>query len=206
MRQDSQKSTPPAAASREPKRERGRQRVAGLLDAAMQVFAERGYAAATMTEIAARAGASIGSLYQFFPNKDQLATALLARYGEQVDAALAELHARAAALGSAAIAEALIGLQLARVDERAVALALTDVGQEGAGQREALRDTMRARIAEILCLADPRLDRTEAAARAVVILHLMKAVPAVAAEQGERSAAMQALLAAVQGLVGARIA
>ena len=33
-----------------------------------------------MTAIAARAGASIGSLYQFFPTKDQIAGALLKSY------------------------------------------------------------------------------------------------------------------------------
>ena len=51
-----------------PKRQRGKQRVAELLAAGAAVFAEKGYAAATMTEIAARAKAPIGSLYQFFPS------------------------------------------------------------------------------------------------------------------------------------------
>jgi AcrR family transcriptional regulator len=39
--------------------------VAALLDAAGSGFADRGFDGATMTEIAARAGASIGLLYQF---------------------------------------------------------------------------------------------------------------------------------------------
>jgi len=50
--------------ARAPKRARGKQRVAELLEAAAAVFAEKGYEAATMTEIAARARAPIGSLYQ----------------------------------------------------------------------------------------------------------------------------------------------
>ncbi len=61
---------------------KGRLRVAALLDAAQQVFAQDGFDAATMTEIAARAGASIGSLYQYFPTKEHVADAVLARHAE----------------------------------------------------------------------------------------------------------------------------
>ena len=51
------------ASVRSPRRERDRLRVAALLDAAGSGFADRGFDGATMTEIAARAGASIGLLY-----------------------------------------------------------------------------------------------------------------------------------------------
>ena len=53
-----------------PMQERGEKRVAGLLEAAAAIFAEVGFEAATMSDIAERAGGSIGSLYQFFPSKD----------------------------------------------------------------------------------------------------------------------------------------
>lgn len=43
-----------------------------LLDAAARVFAIYGYAAGTTNRIAAEAGHSIGSLYQYFPNKDAI--------------------------------------------------------------------------------------------------------------------------------------
>src|SRR5690348_3748596 len=59
---------------------RGRQRAEALLAAAEQVFLEVGYDAATTTAIAARAGVSPGSLYQFFPHKEAIARALAARY------------------------------------------------------------------------------------------------------------------------------
>ena len=52
----------------EPQRSTGKRRVAELLRAGADVIAERGFEAATMAEIAARAGAQIGSLYRFFPN------------------------------------------------------------------------------------------------------------------------------------------
>nr|WP_255671608.1 TetR/AcrR family transcriptional regulator [Glycomyces amatae] len=73
--------------------------MAELLDAAAAVFAEQGYAKASTNAIAAAAGASPGTLYQFFRNKEQIAEALTARYlerlraahGEAFDLAVAEL-------------------------------------------------------------------------------------------------------------------
>jgi AcrR family transcriptional regulator len=52
-----------------PTQDRSKQRVERILEAAGEVFAEVGYEAATTEAIAERAGVSIGSLYQFFPNK-----------------------------------------------------------------------------------------------------------------------------------------
>ncbi len=68
---------------RTPTQDRSRQRVARILDVAAHVFAEVGYEAATTEAIAERAGVSIGSLYQFFPNKKALFEAIGARYLEQ---------------------------------------------------------------------------------------------------------------------------
>src|ERR1700679_2919897 len=81
----------------EPQRSTGKRRVAELLRAGADVIAERGFEAATMAEIAARAGAQIGSLYRFFPNKDALADALIRRYRDLVDAAFAKTDSRAGA-------------------------------------------------------------------------------------------------------------
>jgi AcrR family transcriptional regulator len=67
-----------------PKQSRSQQRVDHLLTVAAQVFAESGYAAATTNGIAARAGVSIGSLYQFFPNKEALLDALVERYLDEL--------------------------------------------------------------------------------------------------------------------------
>jgi AcrR family transcriptional regulator len=83
-----------------PKRKRGIERVEALLDAAAATFLEKGFDAATTSEIAERAGASIGSLYQFFPTKESVADVLRARYGdalcEKWDALAASSEARTA--------------------------------------------------------------------------------------------------------------
>ena len=69
---------------RQPQQERGEKRVEELLDAAEAVIAEVGVAAATTNAIAERAGASVGSLYHFYPNKEALIRGLAARYTEEL--------------------------------------------------------------------------------------------------------------------------
>lgn len=50
-----------------------------LIEAAAQIVAERGLAGFNTNAVAERAGVSIGSLYQYFPNKDSLMAALIER-------------------------------------------------------------------------------------------------------------------------------
>ena len=69
---------------RYPRQARSQQRVEHLLDVAAQVFEEVGYATATTNAIAARAGVPIGSLYQFFPNKEAVLDALVNRYLDEL--------------------------------------------------------------------------------------------------------------------------
>ncbi len=80
------------------------------MDAAAEVIHERGFEAATMAEIAARADAKIGSLYRFFPNKEAVAEALMARYAEVLQAEYAAIHARAADARAEELADVLIDL------------------------------------------------------------------------------------------------
>jgi len=79
---------------RVPTQERSRKRVEAILDAAAIVFAKERFDAATMEAIAEQASTSIGSLYQFFPNKlavfEALAGRSLDRARGQVDALLDE--------------------------------------------------------------------------------------------------------------------
>ena len=71
-----------------PKQARSEATVEAILEAAGQVFERHGYAAATTNRIAARAGVSIGSLYQYFPNKDAILVALVHRHLAESAAAL----------------------------------------------------------------------------------------------------------------------
>jgi AcrR family transcriptional regulator len=57
--------------------------VAAILSAAAQLLERRGYAAATTDAIARRAGVSVGSVYQYFPNKDAILVALVDRHMDE---------------------------------------------------------------------------------------------------------------------------
>lgn len=58
---------------------RGEETAARILDAAEELFAERGYRGASLRDVALRVGLRIPSLYNHFPSKDALYAAVLAR-------------------------------------------------------------------------------------------------------------------------------
>ncbi|WP_165394489.1 TetR/AcrR family transcriptional regulator [Pseudoxanthomonas winnipegensis] len=58
---------------------RGELRVEKFLDAAAEVFAEKGYQQARLSEIVARAGGSLATLYRAFGDKEGLAFAIIER-------------------------------------------------------------------------------------------------------------------------------
>ena len=75
---------------RQPQQKRGQQRVEKILLAAAEVFAEAGFAAATIQQIADRANTAVGSIYQFFPDKLAIFHALFTKHLQQVDILEAE--------------------------------------------------------------------------------------------------------------------
>jgi len=67
---------------RKPQQARSLERVNRILDVAEELFIADGYNATTTNAIAIRAKVSIGSLYQFFPDKAAIVQALAKRYGD----------------------------------------------------------------------------------------------------------------------------
>ncbi|MGC9959769.1 TetR/AcrR family transcriptional regulator [Roseiarcus sp.] len=172
--------------AKEPKRERGKQRVAALIDAGAELFAEKGYEATTMTEIAQRAGAAIGSLYQFFPSKEALAEALFNRYAERAAASFARVEELAPGRPARELADLLIDYKLALRTDRDATIALSSSVAGIVERRKPLGDALRGRIASILRAANRALSEDEAAAAAVIVSQVMKIVPALAATENER--------------------
>jgi len=83
----------PPQPRKQPRQARSLATVEAILEAAARVLAERGYAATNTNLVAERAGVSVGSLYQYFPNKDSLITALHERHAAQMYAAIAAVLA-----------------------------------------------------------------------------------------------------------------
>jgi AcrR family transcriptional regulator len=158
----------------EPQRDVGRRRVAELLQAAAAVIQERGFEAATMAEIAARADAKIGSLYRFFPNKDAVAEALMRRYAEALQAEYDTIHAHAADATPEELADILIDLMVKLHPQARALTALLDSRTDWTEVRQRLRTQTLAGIKMALMACAPNLDDKGAEDIAAVVLNNMK--------------------------------
>ncbi len=79
---------------KKPRQQRAAATWDAILEAAAQLFQRSGYAATTTNKVAERAGVSIGSLYQYFPNKDALLVALAERHLAEASQQLAAVFDR----------------------------------------------------------------------------------------------------------------
>ncbi|EHN09386.1 Transcriptional regulator TetR family [Patulibacter medicamentivorans] len=84
---------PIARLRREPQQERSRERLQRALDAADRLLASEGLEALTTTRIAREAGISVGSLYQYVPDREAIIDALATRYLAEFDGLVEELVA-----------------------------------------------------------------------------------------------------------------
>jgi len=87
---------------KKPQQERSIQRLEAILEAAVELFLEKGVVETTMSEIALRAGISIGSLYQFFPQKAAVIKALHERFSAQLEGFIRRIFAEVKTLDEAA--------------------------------------------------------------------------------------------------------
>jgi AcrR family transcriptional regulator len=158
----------------EPQRENGRQRVAELMQAAADVIQERGFEAATMAEIAARADAKIGSLYRFFPNKDAIADALMQNYSEILEAEYQGVIARAAALPVDELADTLIDLLVKTHPKLRAYAALLDSRTDWTDIRLRFREQAVGGVLAALQANAPHLGQAEGRDIATMVLNNMK--------------------------------
>ncbi|SAL55453.1 TetR family transcriptional regulator [Caballeronia sordidicola] len=189
-----------------PQQERAEKRMQDVLAAAGAVIAERGLEAATMTEIAARAGASIGAVYQYFPNKDALAIALRTEYGALMDerwSALAE-HARTAS--TAELSERLVDLIVGFIGDHPAYLALS-AASTPTKRSEDDRSRLRQRFAELFVDRRESLTAADALRIAHVLLQIVKGLPGlyVAAKPRERRLLVDEYKIAVTAYLTARL-
>ena len=82
----------PVLQRRVPLQQRGQHTLEQILHAAQQVIADEGLDKLTTKRIAAQAGLSVGSVYEYFPNKEAVLCALVGQWFDQLLAALDACH------------------------------------------------------------------------------------------------------------------
>jgi AcrR family transcriptional regulator len=98
-------SQPPVpAARRQPTQQRSQERLDRILAAAKELIAASGSDRVKMSEIASLAGISIGSLYQYFPDKSAVIRTLAERYSAESQRCIAEALAPVSDLASLHVA------------------------------------------------------------------------------------------------------
>lgn len=157
--------------------------MAELLQAAESVIAESGYDAATMSAIAERAGASIGSLYQFFPNKQAVVQALRVHYSKEYDDLCAGLSITSANLEP--FVRHLMDLTVSFFNTHRAFLPLLDA-PGNTRTPVAIRGALRARFAGFYLSANPRMSKAKAEQLARVTLHVLRALAQIYAEAPAR--------------------
>jgi AcrR family transcriptional regulator len=175
---------------------RGERRIAEILDAALELFAEVGYEAASTNRIAARAGISPGSLYQFFANKEAIAEALSARIAERMGAA------HAAAFDRADVADLPLDDLLDRILDPLIAFSLANPGAKAllagpdapaplAAATRPLQDALLGRVAAVIGARAPGLPEVERNRAALVAMQIVRAMTgAITAAAGAERAAL----------------
>lgn len=159
--------------------------MAALLKAGAEVFSEKGYETATMTEIAARAGASIGSLYQFFPTKELLAKAMHEAYLADLSAMLEGLQQRSKGQSVTRLADDLFDEFMIFLAQRPAFGALAERRDIDKEQKRRSGAAMRQQIAALLLAASPSFPEARCKAVAALVLQLMKAAVALNSEEDE---------------------
>jgi len=179
---------PKIAPRKEARQARAQATVRAILDATSKVLVERGYHALSTNLVARVAGVSIGSLYQYFPSKEALVTAL----ANEHLLALRSAFLHTFALGSAgnhgpqAKTRAFVQSTLAatRIDPKLYRALVEEVPRSHGADRVASLDAEFISMLSAAFAADPQLRVPNPKLAAFVVVHAMKAV-SLAALTGE---------------------
>ncbi|GIG64337.1 TetR/AcrR family transcriptional regulator [Phytomonospora endophytica] len=187
---------------------RGELRIAQILDAAAECFGEVGFASTSTNAIAATAGISPGSLYQFFANKDDIARALAKRYIRLLEAAHGEAFADEVAKLPLSdmldrIVDPIVAFNLAHPGFQAL-LADPGVPSQVSEAKKPLHAVMLTRIDAIFGVRAPELapDKRRRGAEVAVGIFAALLRMVLAAGPAERPALVAELKRAVGGYLG----
>ncbi len=199
---------PAQVVRRKPQQDRGERRVAEVLEAAAAVIAEVGYESATMTAMAERAGASIGAVYQYFPNKDAIVTALRQQYANEMRACWTPLAESGAELSIAELVERIFAVLVEFLERRPAYIPLLSAPRMHK-RDTAARNRLREHFADLFRKKRPELTAGAALRLANVTLQVVKGMNQLYAEAaagpGEREEILREFKLLLTGYLRSRL-
>jgi AcrR family transcriptional regulator len=167
---------------KQPRQARAAATVAAVVEASARILEEGGLGAFNTNAVAARAGVSIGSLYQYFPGKDAILASLVRREAEAFDVALTEAVARTGDLGTSSAVALLAQVAVAHQASRPRLSRILDLEEQRLGLADEA-DAAGARTGGTIArfLAQRHLGEDEAAWD---ILHLSRGLIDGALDRG----------------------
>lgn len=122
-----------------------------IIEAAVRVFAEKGYASTPVTEVAAKAGISQAYVFKLFPTKEGLFLAAIERCYQRIEETMAAAAAREAHNGPQAALDAIAEDYARLIVDRD--MLMLQVHAQAATDIPAVRDAVRGGVARIVKLA-----------------------------------------------------
>src|SRR5215831_19732392 len=156
-----------------PQQQRGERRVAELLQAAASEFAEIGYDAATMKAIAERAGASIGAIYQYFPNKQAVVGALRNQYVSKMEEHWIKVEEATTGLSIQERTQKFVDVMIHFMEEHPAYITILDAPVDSK-QDKKIRDYLRERLANVFHTRRPGISHEQAYIVACVSMEIIK--------------------------------
>ena len=174
-----------------------------LLHAAARVLVKHGYDGATTNRIAEVAGVSVGSLYQYFPNKESIVAALIERHDAEMWETFVRLNAEHRELSMAESTPLVIDALFAAHNVEPALHRVLHEQVPRVGKLSRLRETNRkaaVMVAEMLRLRRDQIDVVDVEVSAFVVVEAVEALihqsielPDVDAESIKREAAILVL-------------
>lgn len=162
-----------------PRQERSRATVDAILDATARVLVQEGYDRASTNRVAETAGVSVGSLYQYFPNKEAMVGELVDRFSRRITDMVVDRLAELADAPPEDVTRELVSamVQIKREDPRLAQVLREQIPRVGRMQRyEKQLESIIEATERYLARWRDRLRHDDVATTAFIAVHTVDAV------------------------------
>jgi len=199
------RKTPRISSRKEPRQARSAQLVSDILEAAVRVLTQDGARNFTTARVAERAGVSVGSLYQYFPNKEAILFRLQTDEWKQTGGLLQTMLADRTLPPTERLRAIVRAFFRSEVEEAALRIALADAAPlyRDAPETEAHRKAGRRHVMLFMREALPRATPRERSAAADIMIMSMGGVGAQVSEEARPAAEVERLASAMGDMFAA---